>query len=126
MTTITLDIPDDLAVQLIPLQDQLPELLSLAVDLFTIKPARSGASEDSVHPVFTEMIDFLVSRPTPEQIVGFKFSSEIQTRLEMLLEKNRESSLTETENAELDTFEQVNHLLILLKAQARSILTSTN
>ena len=126
MTTITLDIPDDLAAQLMPLQDRLPELLSLAVDLSTIRPTPTAANEENVHPVFTEMMDFLVSRPTPEQIVEFKVSPEMQTRLEMLLEKNRESSLTETEDAELDTFEQINHLLILLKAHARSILASTN
>ena len=126
MTTITLDIPDDLAAQLMPLQDRLPELLSLMVDLFTIKRVPPTAGEDSVHPVFTEMMDFLVSRPTPEQIVAFKVSPEMQTRLEILLDKNRESNLTETEDAELDTFEQINHLLILLKAHTRSILASTN
>ena len=126
MTTITLDVPDDLAVQLMPLQDRLPELLSLAVDLFTVKPTPPRTGEDGVYPVFTEMMDFLVSRPTPEQIIAFKVSPAVQARLETLLDKNRESNLTETEDAELDTFEQVNHLLILLKAHARSILASAN
>ena len=66
------------------------------------------------------MMDFLVSRPTPEQIIAFKVSPAAQARLESLLDKNREDELTDDELAELDTYEQINHLLILLKAHARS------
>jgi len=39
-------------------------------------------------------------------------------RLEELLDKNREEGLTEEEEEELDVYEQVDHLMILLKARA--------
>ena len=127
MTTITLEVPDELANQLAPLQERLPELLSLAVDLFSDKSFLSTSLEtDIIYPVFQEVINFLISRPTPEQIVAFKVSPAVQSRLEALLDKNREDNLTDDEMAELDTYEQVNHLLILLKAHVRSTLSATD
>lgn len=75
-----------------------------------------------VYPVFDEMIDFLVSGPTPQQIIEHKASPAVQSRLEELLDKNREEGLTEAEAAEMSTFRQVNHLMILLKARARHAL----
>lgn len=127
MTTITLEVPDELAVRLVPLHDQLPKLLSIAVDLF---PAERSLIETDVlevsHPVFKEVMDFLISRPTPEQIVAFKISSSTQARLEELLDKNQEGSLTDDETTELDIYEQINHLFILLKTHARSSLLSSH
>ncbi len=119
MTTITLEIPDELANQLAPLQERLPELLSLAVDLSANRPTPTTAHTGTMQPVFKEVIDFLMSQPTPEQIIAFKVSPTAQTRLETLLDKNREDELTDDELAELDTYEQINHLLILLRAYAR-------
>ena len=78
------------------------------------------------YPAFKEMMDFLVSGPAPEQIVAFKISPATQDRLEELLDKNREDSLTDDETTELDVYEQVNHLLILLKAHARLLISSPN
>ncbi len=40
-----------------------------------------------------------------------------QERLDILLEKNREGTLTAEETAELDTFERFEHLVRLLKAR---------
>ena len=39
-----------------------------------------------------------------------------------MLYKNRESQLTEAEEAELDQMEHINHLMTLLKAEARKFL----
>jgi hypothetical protein len=51
--------------------------------------------------------------------VAFKLSPAAHTRLEALLDKNREEGLSDAEEeVELDVYEQVNHLL-LLKARAR-------
>lgn len=125
MTTITLEVPDDLAVRLARRQEQLPELLSIAVDLFPAEmPLTTLAKSEIVHPAMKDVIDFLLSRPTPAQIITFKVSPTTQARLEELLDKNRENLLTDDEAAELDTYQQINHLLILLKAHARSALSS--
>src|SRR6185295_12099961 len=49
--------------------------------------------------VFDEMIGFLASGPTREQIVAYKISDAAQTRLRELLDKNREDGLSEDESA---------------------------
>ena len=123
MTTITLQVPDDLAARLAPLRDQLPRLLSIALDLLPELPLTApGLATD--HPAFIEMIDFLASGPTPAQIIAFKISPSVQARLEELLDKSGESGLTDDESAELEAFSQVNHVLLLLKARARAARSS--
>ena len=59
MVTITLEIPEELAVRLDPLRDRLPELLSqlLASESAEKKFTLSGTV--MTHPVFLELIDFL-------------------------------------------------------------------
>lgn len=128
MTTITLEVPDELANRLAPHQDRLPAILSLALELLPLddETLSHSTEPDSLQPILKDVIDFLMSRPTPTQIVGFKFSMVAQARLEALLDKNREDELTVEEVAELDTYQQINHLLILLKAQARSTLAPAN
>ncbi len=71
------------------------------------------------------MLDFLASGPTSQQIIEHKATPAAQARLEDLLDKNREEGLTETEAAEMNTFRQVNHVMILLKARARRALQSS-
>ena len=126
MTTITLEVPDELAAQLVLRRDQLPHLLSMALELFPAETPLVLPTSEVVYPAFKEMIDFLISRPTPAQIVAFKVSLFAQARLEELLDKNREEGLTDDEAAELDLYQQINHLLLLLKARAHSALSSTN
>ena len=65
---------------------------------------------------FKEILDFLISGPIPEQIAAFKVSLSAQARLDELLDKNREGNLTDDEAIELDGYIQLNHILILLKA----------
>ena len=118
MTTITLEVPDELAARLHPLRSRLTDLLTLLVrDSFCTPP--------SGHPA-DEMLDFLISRPAPADILTFKSSPAAQARLEELLDKNREDGLSETEQLELDRYQQMNHFFILLKAHARSSLMSEN
>jgi hypothetical protein len=118
MTIITLEVPDELAARMNALRDRLPDLLSniLAPQTEQTSQALKAAA---THPVYSEMIDFLACRPTPEQIADFKLPAAAQQRLDELLEKNREEGLTEPESAELDVYELVHHSMIRLKAQAR-------
>ena len=126
MTTITLEVPDELAARLLPLRERLPELLSMTLELFPAGLPLAMLGSQAMHPAFEEMIDFLASGPTPEQIVGFRVSPVTQARLEELLDKNREDGLTDDEAAELDVYEQINFVLLLLKARARPALSSLN
>lgn len=111
MAEFTIQVSDELAQQLAPLQSRLPELLAQLV------AARNLAS---IHasPAYAEVLDFLLTSPTPEAIATFKVSDQAQARLRELLNKNREGALTDVEVAELDQCEQLDQLMILLKAKA--------
>jgi len=122
MTTITLEVPDELATRLLPLRAQLPQLLATALELWP-DHAPFVMTE---HPLFEDLLNLLVSRPTPEKIIAFKVSPSVQTRLDELLDKQREEGLTAEERAELDAYEQLNVLVVLLKARARWSLAALN
>jgi hypothetical protein len=125
MATITLQIPDELAQRLEPLQNRLPELLWQLLELtkkpITIEQEITTHSGD-IPTVYQEVLDFLIESPIPQDIVNFKVSQQSQTRLQTLLDKNRESTLNPMEIAELDVYEQLEHLIILLKARAYSAI----
>lgn len=54
--------------------------------------------------VYQEVLDFLIKRPTPEEIIAFKVSPQAQSRLEELLERNRSTTLNSMELAEEPMF----------------------
>lgn len=127
MAELTIQVPDELAQRLEPLRDRLPELLQRLVE--TVPPRiplpnqiSSVTSPTDAPIAYTEVLDFLITRPTPQEITTFKVSAEAQERLRTLLDKNREGTLTEAEATELDLYEQLEHLMILLKAKAYDLI----
>lgn len=72
--------------------------------------------------LFEEILDFLSSTPTPEQIVAFRPSEMLQARVRFLLDKQQAEGVTAQENAELDEFGRMNHLMSMLKIRARKKL----
>jgi hypothetical protein len=119
MAQLTIQVPDELAKRLQPILHRLPELLSQLLE--THAPEKLTNSSDTPN-TYTEVIDFLIKQPTPEQIAKFKVSNQAQTRLEELLEKNRVGTISEAENSELDIYEQLDQLVLLLKARAYSVI----
>ncbi len=119
MTTITLQVSDQVAAQLNQLRDRLPELLAQALESWSTQKQIKVTSAAMAHPVFVEMIDFLATSPTPEQILAHKASPAVQERLEELLDQKREEGLNHVEKEELNAYLLVNHVMILLKARAR-------
>lgn len=110
-----------MAQRLEPLRNRLPELLSQLLDLThpsSKSLAITTASLQEIPQAYLEVLDFLVTRPTSQEIVAFKVSPEAQERLRWLLDKTRAGTLTESEVAELDVYEQLEHLMILMKARA--------
>ena len=118
MTTITLDLPERLVRRLDAERDRLPLVVEQALNLL---PPRHNApsTKHTTGLAFGEMIEFLSSRPTSQQTLDFRISPRAQARLSELLDKNREEGLTETENAELDWYEQVHEIMTRMKAQAQ-------
>jgi hypothetical protein len=70
-------------------------------------------------PLLDEILDFLASTPTLEQIIALRPSPEVQQHISTLLEKNREGALSAAENFELDEYLRLDQFVTLLKARAR-------
>jgi hypothetical protein len=115
---ITFEVPDELVAQLRIDPTSLPALLQEALRARSTKETLPATSTLSGPPLYQEIMDFLTSSPTPEQLVAFKISEATQERLEDVLYKHREEALTPDELAELETYRQLNHLIIRLKARA--------
>lgn len=120
MITITLEVSDDLARRLRQAGDRLPQLLSQSLDMAGIPSTTTIPAPLSA--AWLEAVDFLAATPTAQDIVDFKLSSVAQERLEDLLQQQREHTLTPHEQAELETYQQINHLFVILKARARANL----
>lgn len=69
-----------------------------------------------------EVFRFLVSSPTPQEIIDFRPSQTLQARVSQLLEANRDRDLTDIERLELDELEHLNHFVSMLKIYARKKL----
>jgi hypothetical protein len=112
MRTITLDISDELAEQLAPLHDRLPEIIALSLR----QPAVSAQ-------LYRAILTFLADEPTPEQIAAFAPPPEIQQRLRTLLDRERDGTVAPPERAESDELERIEHVVVMLKAGALPMLT---
>ena len=73
---------------------------------------------------FAEILDFMVSAPSPEEIIAFKPSPQMEARLSELLNKNKQDALNADERQELDAFLQLNHFVNMLKIRARKKLAA--
>ncbi|KAB2863841.1 MAG: hypothetical protein F9K46_05345 [Anaerolineae bacterium] len=69
-----------------------------------------------------EVIDFLLSQPTLEQVLMMRPSEVTQTRLRYLLDGNRNHTLNDVEQAELEDYSWLEHFVRRLKIRAREKL----
>lgn len=69
-------------------------------------------------PVYDELVTILADEMVPEHLLTFRLSSGRQERLDGLLARNREGTLTPDEAAELDGFAHFEHVVRMLKARA--------
>ena len=105
MPKITLEVPEELSQQLAQVGDRLPELLALSLQQPPL-PAH----------IYRYILNFIASNPTPEQIAAFSPTPEMQQRLRTLIERSLSSKITDSERIEIDEYEKIEHLIIMLKA----------
>lgn len=108
---ISLDIPEELALRLNPLQDQLPQILEMGLREWNAD-AQSGFSG------LAEILEFLATLPTPEEILDLKPSSALQQSIQEILEKSKTVGLTAEEERSWQQYEYVEHLVRIAKAKA--------
>ncbi len=66
-----------------------------------------------------EILDFVTTAPTLEQIVEFAYSNETVERVTYLNERQNEGELTREEQDELREFDRAAHVMEQLKIRAR-------
>lgn len=71
---------------------------------------------------YEEIVDFIAAGTTPQNVIAFRPSEAAQGRVEYLLAREKDSSLTRAEKLELDHYLQLEHLMRLAKARARDFL----
>jgi len=69
-----------------------------------------------------EVAQFLASSPSPEQIIAFHLSSEANERAYALIAAEREGTISDEGREELESAVQFEHMMRLVKAEARLIL----
>jgi len=111
LSSVKFDIPQELAIRLHPMENQLTKILELGLrELNAVKqPGFKGAAE---------VLEFLASLPPPEEIVKLRPSNTLQTRISYLLNKNRTTGLTDEENQEWEQYQYLEHLVRIAKAKA--------
>jgi hypothetical protein len=107
MTELTIQVPERLAQQLRPLSPWLTTVLELSLVKFRT-PAVQTASE---------IIDFLSTGPSPAQVAEYTVTQRAYDRMCRLLALNEAGMLSEQEQAELNELEQIEHIMVLLKAE---------
>jgi hypothetical protein len=120
MAKITLDIPDHLAEQLAQLGENPSDWLRRR-----LPGLLEGNPQQSVLPahVYRYILDFIAGNPTPQQIAEFRPTPEMQDRLRSLLSRNKAGDLASGEAAELNEYERIEHIMIMLKAGNLKFLT---
>lgn len=73
-----------------------------------------------------EVLDFLLSAPTPEQVIALRPSETTQERLRYLLDGNRKETLNDAERAQLDAYLQLEVFVRRLKLRAREKLADSS
>lgn len=111
MTTVTVELPRELAQRLQPLSDRLPDILEMGLRQWQAagQPGFQGAAE---------ILELLATLPSPEEILALQPSEALQARVQALLEKNREEGLTAAEEQEWQQYEFLEHLVRMAKAKA--------
>lgn len=105
MTTITIEVPDELTDLVAQAGDRLPELLTQSLQ-YPVLPAH----------IYRYVLDFLAGNPSAEEIAAFGPNHEMTERLRTLIARETSGDITSTEKAELDEYERLEHLMIMIKA----------
>jgi hypothetical protein len=111
MIKITLEVPEELSEKLEKLGDRLPEFLVQSLD--------QGALPSYV---YRYVLNFLASNPSHQQISDFRPTVEMQERLRKLILGSKTGSLTASEFGELDEYEHIEHLIVMLKSGSLKFL----
>jgi len=73
---------------------------------------------------YEEFVDFLAAGTTPQGVIDFRPSDETKLRGADLIRRQKTTSLSSDETAELNQYLQIEHLMRLAKPRARQRLAA--
>jgi hypothetical protein len=73
---------------------------------------------------YEEFVDFLAAGTTPQGVINFHPSDGTKARVADLIHRQKATSLSPDETAELSQYLQIEHLMRLAKARARQRLAA--
>jgi len=119
MIPITLNISEELSLRLRPLESELPQILELGLRELNAssQPGFKGAAD---------ILEFLASLPSPEEIIALRPSEVLQNQINTLLDKNRSGQLTPQEEQLWEQYQYLEHLIRIAKAKAYLKLKQRN
>ena len=68
---------------------------------------------------YEEIVNFMAGGTTPGKIIAFQASDEAKERVFELISRKKTTGLSTEENAELERYMQLEHLMRLVKARAK-------
>jgi hypothetical protein len=76
------------------------------------------ATETTTYQDDRQIVELLVSQPTPEVVLAIRPTPALQSRISKLLAQNKSGTLTRSEEVELDRYMLLEHWVRLAKAHA--------
>ena len=68
---------------------------------------------------YEEIIDFIAAGTTPEAVLTFHPSDDVQRHVAALVERSKEGIISAEDQSELEDYLQLEHIMIMAKARAR-------
>jgi hypothetical protein len=107
MTEMTIKIPDEWQEQLNHAKTWIPAILRLSLTGF----------KTPVSEIILEITAFLGGNPSTREVLDYHLPPKAQSRLRRLLTLNQAAMLNEREEQELDEFERLERIMMMLKAE---------
>jgi hypothetical protein len=117
MMQLTFDVPDAVAARVSVVPQSLSHILMLGL--------RELDAESLIEfQGVADVLEFLASLPTPQQILALRPSPALQDETERLLEKSRSTGLSVEEDAQWRRLEYLEHLIRKAKIRAAQRLAA--
>jgi len=111
MVQLLVQVPEKTAKRLSLIQDQLPDILDLVMDEGLTLSARA----------YEEILEFLASDPTENEIVDFRLSRLVQDKVHEIQGRHNQGQATSFEQTELQRLLRVEHLMRAIKTKALAL-----
>jgi hypothetical protein len=116
---ITVNVPEDVIAKLGALEPALSQALELGLQELAARPQEGFGG-------VAEVLEFLATLPTPEEILALRPSDRLQAQIDRLSARYQNQELTLPEQQLWRQYEYLEHILSIAKAKAYLKLNSTS